>query len=236
MTAVLAGALIPYPLAHFMMRYISDPLGLPGFVGIGLGMAIAVVISTELCRLLPWMKKVEIPSDNSLSKEEQEAVAEPMNGNKLFFNRLFADTNEIVFWGSSLGGIGMIIGGIISWLMNPLHPFYSTGNYPIILCVQICTIAAGVFVYYSWYIEKGFAFTFASLLLTSSIANTYPGVWQILVPTIIVSLVLPFLMDWLLKVIKYDGRWHVCCIIQFLSCTCTIFWSFFIMKVIMPLI
>lgn len=231
LTAIAAGGLIPFPIAYFIMKYITDPLGLPGFCGVALGMALGVVLASELCRLLPWMKK-EAETPDAPSGD----VPPPVGDNTLFLRRLFADSNEIIFWGSSWGGVGMIVGGIVSWVLNPLHPFYSSGNYPILLCVMTCTTALAVLVYFPWYRERGFAFTFSSLLLVCSIVNTYPCVWQILVPTILVSLALPFLIDWALGAIKYDGRWHVCCVIQAMVGVSTIFWSFFIMNVLIPLL
>ena len=241
-TSIVMAALVPFPIAYFIMRCMTDPVGLPGFVAGAFGMAIGTVVATELCRLMPWMKKGEdelekppLDAEAASTCEETPAPAAPISGTRLFFRRLFADSNELVFWGSSLAGVAMYVGAAVSWLLNPLHPSYSSGNFPIMLCAQLCTTALAFFLWYPRYKKNGFAFTFPCIVLTAAIVNTYPPVWQIVVPTIIVSaVVLPFMVEWILGFIKYDGRWHVCVFALASIATCCLFWSFFVMNVLMP--
>lgn len=239
LTSILFAGLLPFPISYALMIYFTDPLGLPAFIAGAFGMTIATIIATEICRLLPWMKKEEVsdppPLDSEAAIEETSLPQTPPSGVKLYVNRLFADINELTFWGSSYGGFGLYVGAIIAWLINPMHGSYSTGRFPVMFCAQICTTALAIFIWYPRYIRNGFAFTFPAIVLTGSIVNSYPVVWQIVVPTVILSaFIMPWFVDWLLKVTKYSGRWHICCYALFSIGFVCIFWSLFVMKVLMP--
>lgn len=238
-TSALLAGLVPFPIAYFIMRCMTDPVGVPGFIAGALGMAIGTIICTEICRMLPWMKKEteeKPPVDAQAAENCEEVPAAPAtSGTKLLVRRLFADSNELVFWGSSISGLAMYVGATVSWLLNPLHPSYSSGKFPIMMCAHFCSVALAFFLYYPRYKKNGFAFTFPCIVFTAAIVNTYPAVWQIVVPTIIVgAIILPFVVEWILGFIKYDGRWHVCVFALSTIAISCLFWSFFVMNILMP--
>ncbi len=233
-TAIILGALIPFPISYVLIYYVVLPLQLPLFIGNAFGMMLAIIIGTEISRLLPWMmKKDVVPAPAA----ETIAAPTPVYGNKFFVRRVFADTNELVFWGSNLAGIGMYVGATVAWVLNPMHPIYGLGNFPIMLCAQVCSTALAILIWYPKYAKTGIAFTFPGIVLTSAIATTYANAWQIMIPTIIVgALVFAPLLEWMLKAVKYNGRWHVATYVLFsIGAVCTI-WAVIVANLIAPFI
>ena len=63
-------------------------------------------------------------------------------------HQIFGDIGQLTIWGSSWATIGMYVGGIISWVMNPLHPAYGSGNFPLLIMVQVVTGALAILIWY----------------------------------------------------------------------------------------
>jgi len=231
-TSIVVGTIVTFPVCNFFLQKVVNPCKLPLFVAVSIGVFFTVPICSELFRLMPWMKKAPAPAP-----DPSAAPAPKPSPGKFFVHRVFGDIGELTIWGSSLAAIGMYVGAIISWILNPLHPCYSLGNFPLVMSAQILTAALAIFIWYPKWKKGGWAFTFAGVVFVSAVLCTYPNSWVIVIPTIIIGAVIfAPLVEWILKVVHYNGRWHAITFIQLaIFSTCTI-WSLIILHVIMPLI
>lgn len=203
LTAGILGGIGTWPLCHLSMG-ITAALGIPGFAGSAVAMGISTILMIEICRLLPWMKPVqweEVPAGEP---------PKPLEGNALFIRRLLGDPGELVFWGTPLTTIGLWAGGIIGWIMNPNSIMYANGRFPMLICAAISTTAIAIFVWYPKYVKEGFAFTFTCPVVVGAIINTYTPTLLGLAITIAVAMLVPGIVDWLLKKVKVCERWHPC--------------------------
>lgn len=62
---IIVASIFNYPLANLIYEKVALPLKVPGFSGVVIGMAIMVIVATEICNLLPWMT-------NKTKKEEKK--------------------------------------------------------------------------------------------------------------------------------------------------------------------
>lgn len=205
LTAGILAGFGTWPLCHFS-QYITDPLGLPGFSGSAVAMGISTLIMIELCRLMPWMK----PQPASQSTDSPAQPPKPFEGNALFIRRLLGDPGELMFWGTPLTTIGLWIGGILGWIMNPNSIMYATGRFPMLICAATATTAVAIFVYYPKYVKEGFAFTFVCPVVVGAIINTYTPTALGLVLTIAVAMIVPAIVHFLLEKVSVTQRWHPC--------------------------
>lgn len=232
-TIIAAASFVPFLLAFYASKMVAS-LGLPPFVPVAFGMMVTVLLCTELFRFMPWMTRDPLPAP---APQAPATSIDPKVERRFFVTRIFGDLGECVLTSSSWGSVGMYLGLVLSWCINPLHGVYGAGGIPVLICVQVCTAALAIFIFYPKYRTEGFAVTFPSILCASAIATTYPNTIGILIPTILVSaLAFDPLVSWLMKVTNYKGRWHVIVYVLFAICTITTAWSFVVMKLLMPLV
>lgn len=75
-------------------------------------------------------------------------AGEPTARRGWFGRRVLADFSEAQFYGNELASAGLLLGTLLSWALNPLHPAYGSGLLPAILLSQILAGAVGVLLYY----------------------------------------------------------------------------------------
>ena len=61
LTGGVLGALFTTPIAVVLRSTVLIPLGMPTVIGSVTGMWLGGILSFEICRILPWMKKKELP-------------------------------------------------------------------------------------------------------------------------------------------------------------------------------
>lgn len=228
LTSLIVGTIITFPVCYWLLYGIVSPLGLPLFIAVSVGVAIVVPVCSLIFRLMPWM---DIPAPAPGSNPTDQ------NKSKFFVHQIFGDIGQLTIWGSSWATIGMYIGGIIGWVMNPLHPAYGSGNFPLLIMVQVVTGALAILIWYPKWKKNGMAFTFAGIVFASAIVSTYPPSWAIVIPTIIIgAVVFAPLVDWVLKVFRFKGTYHPICLIQLSIFTVCAAWSFAVMYLIMPML
>lgn len=199
---------ITFIACHLIMSKVIGPLGLPLYLSVAYGLLIAFPICIFIFNRLPWMVK----ADENVKTCPPPA---PVSENKFFVNRILGDIGELTFWGSSLATIGMYVGGVISWVLNPMHPSFSAGNFPMVMCTQIITAALAIFIWYPKYKKNGWAFTFTGIVFVSAIVVTYANTALVIIPTILIGAVIfAPLMDWIIKVTKADGTLPACFYVQ----------------------
>lgn len=230
-TIVALETLITFPVCNIILTKLVQPFGLPLFLAIALGIFIVVPVSTWIFNLFPWMKP-------SAPKAPEEGASAPIPSPSNFFvHAVFSDIGQLVVWGSSWAIIAMYVGTIISWIMNPLHPVYSAGNFPLVMFAQITTAALGIFIWYPKWKTNGFAFTFAGVVFVSAIISTYPGSWLIVIPTIIIgALVFAPSIEWVFKVTRFRGQFPAVALIQLVIFVICIVWALVVMNVLVPFI
>jgi hypothetical protein len=160
LTGGILGALFTYPISFLIIEGILKPWNLPGVIGNTLGMCFGAVIVFEVCHALPWMKIVEKIQPVDAEKPEEVENEDSSFNNSWFVRRMLADLTEANFYGNELASAGMILGVILSWVLNPSHPAYGSLNLPALLLSQFLAGAIAIFVYYDNWKENGWYPTF----------------------------------------------------------------------------
>ncbi len=210
-TGVILGMFLPVFVVRFLTAQLVAPYGLPGFLSVGTGMALSTVIATEIFNFLPWMHVNPNPGrDDSIVIVDNKRKSEAW----LTFIRVFGgDISELYFWGASVSGIGVIIGCLITWFVNP----YANANglsLMKILCCFMITSCISIFIWGPKLKRDGFAFTFEPLLVVGSLLGFCQNIFVI--PLLIVSAVLiaPAVVHKALST-KFFQRYHACVSVQF---------------------
>lgn len=228
-SAILAGV-VTFPVCNFLMVSLA-PLGIPGFCGPAIGMGISTILLIEVCRLLPWMKAPDTQGPVK-GYEKTPSAPIPMEGNRLFFTRMLADGGEPIFWGSPLSTIGLYLGAILSWVLNPTSIQYASGRLPIFIFGTLFTTATAIFIWYPKYVKEGFVFTFVCAVTTGSVLNTYDVPMITIVLTALVSATLmPAIVHFLLEKVKVTHRWHPCPLALTSLGIVSAIWSLIIMNI-----
>ena len=227
-TSLIVGTIVTCPVCYVLLYGIVSPLGLPLFIAVSAGVAIVVPVCSLLFRLVPWMT-IPAPAEGANPTDQPKG--------RFFVGQVLGDIGQLTIWGSTWATVGMYVGGIISWVMNPLHPAYGSGNFPLLIMVQLVTGALAILIWYPKWKKTGMAFTFAGIVFASAIVSTYPPSWAIVIPTILIgAVVFAPLVEWVLKVFRFKGTYHPICLIQVAIFTVCTAWSFAIMYLLMPLI
>lgn len=227
-TSLIVGSILTCPVCYVLLYGIVSPLGLPLFIAVSMGVAIVVPVCCLLFRLMPWMT-IPAPAEGANPTDQPKG--------RFFVSQVLGDIGQLTIWGSTWATVGMYVGGIISWVMNPLHPAYGSGNFPLLILVQLLTGALAILIWYPKWKRTGSAFTFAGIVFASAIVSTYPPSWAIVIPTIIIgAVVFAPLVEWIFKVFRFKGTYHPICLIQLCIFTVCAAWSFAIMYLLMPML
>ena len=164
LTGALLGALTT-PLAMVLIDHGTGPLGLPPVVANTTSMAIGAALTFLLCRTLPWMTR---PSPQPELQEETVAVKErtpTLFGDAVWtVRRIINDFTETQFYANEWASIGLIIGAVVTVLLNPEFGSYGTGLLPRIMVAQALTSAVGIIVWRHLYRGGGWAPTYISVV------------------------------------------------------------------------
>ena len=58
--------------------------------------------------------------------------------------------------GNEIAGGMLVLGSMLSWILNPDHPFYGTGWFPALITCQLITGAVALYAYWPHWIEGDF--------------------------------------------------------------------------------
>lgn len=197
-TQIVMAGVLPYLFARIIMFKVTEPLHLPRAMAGLAGILLSTIAAEEILKVIPWMKKQDLSKYQSLSRKTYF-------GTRFFVERLLADPNEMSCWGSSWSTIGMYLGGIIAWVLNPNASSNLEGMFPVVMCCQLYTVLLSIFIFYPSYKKGKQAFTFTGYVVISSVINTYTPSVGVLVLMIILSAVLaPVVTSFFVKHVK---RW-----------------------------
>lgn len=165
-TGAILGALTTTPVAMLLITYLTAPLELPAVVANTAAMSIGTAISFLICRLLPWMQLPEPVEGPVKDLPPTTIVGRPgtVKDTVWTIRRIIADFTETQFYANELASIGVIVGVVFTFLLNPLYPAYGSGLLPHILFAQALTSAVGVVVWRHLYRGGGWAPTYISVV------------------------------------------------------------------------
>ncbi|WP_286680428.1 hypothetical protein [Tepidanaerobacter sp. EBM-49] len=163
-TVSILGGLICFPTAFWIMCKILPLVDLPATVGNVVTMAITGIVICQVCKMLPWMKKIDfspVTKDENLSEEEKlQRMLRPA----WTVRRVLADISEPQFYGNEVVGIFAIIGACADWILNCGHGAGGSGALPAIILSQFIGGGVGVFLYLYKYYEKGWYATYVPVV------------------------------------------------------------------------
>jgi hypothetical protein len=216
LTGGILGALVTFPIAYLVIQYVLTPLGLPGVIGAVTGMWLGAIIVFELCRYLPWMTREGAPPEGEHIPETKEGAdlpepPPPVDPNRRgwFGRRVLADFSEAQFYGNEWASAGLLLGTLLSWVLNPLHPALGTGLLPAVILSQVLTSAVGVFLYYERWRDLQWYPTFVPLVsVAPAMALAFGGTMQsILLGAVLGAIVAPPVAQFVID--RLPDHWHL---------------------------
>jgi len=193
LTGAVLGALFTTPITMFIRYFICLPMELPGVIGSVSGMWIGGILVFELCNILPWMKKTPYPKRSADAPKNMTSEEKQMKKNRFFIRRMLADYSEPMFVGNEIAGGMLVLGSMISWLLNPMHPYYGTGWFPALVLCQIITGAFAIYVYWPhWVAGDGFPSFVPVVSVAPAMVLTFgPSMFVIVFSAILGALLCP---------------------------------------------
>ncbi len=161
LTASILGAVLCTPTAYWIST-VTASWNIPGATNNVFCMVISGCIAGCVCRVLPWMKKREIPATNNTNDPGIDYKS-PF----WILRRTVADFTEPQFYGNDIAGLFVIVGVIIDWLIHPSLLCGGANMLPAILLSQFISGGLGVFLYTGRYQERGWYGTYVPVVCTS---------------------------------------------------------------------
>ncbi|WP_047865676.1 hypothetical protein [Rubrobacter aplysinae] len=215
-TGGILGGLVTFPIAYLTIQYLLAPFGLPPVIGAVTGMWLGAIIVFELCRFLPWMTREDAPieGDDIPETEAGASVQEssPLNvpGTRGWFGRrVLAEFSEAQLYGNELASAGLILGTLLTWALNPLHPALGSGLLPAIILSQVLTAAIGLLLYYGGWQSNEWYPTFVPVVSVAPAAVlTYGGSMQsIIAGAVLGAIAGPPVAQAIIK--RLPDHWHL---------------------------
>lgn len=177
----IMGALFVTPLCLLMVNYVCNPLGLPVVIGNVSGMAIASIGAFVLCRCVPSLVKSAKPRQAAEEVSGSVPGKAPDYGVVWSMRRVLADFSEAPFFGNEWASLGLIVGALLAFTLNPMSPVYGTGLLPQLLAGQALTSALGVMIWRKQWRVRGWYPTYVPLVsVVPAAILTYGGDWQVI--------------------------------------------------------
>lgn len=204
-TAVIMGCVVTVPVCYEFMTLITTPLGIPGVAGSVSGMWIGGIVCFEVYRILPWM---HLPQADTAPLVPRDVFHRASKPNQFFLRRILADFSEPCFCNNEYVGVGIILGSLFAWWLNPFHVTYGTGTFPAVLFAQVLTSAISIYVYYDRWVEEDWFPTFPSVVsVAPGMAMLWSGnIWVAVISAIFGGIVCPGIANMVIK--KMPAHWH----------------------------
>jgi len=178
----LMGAALVTPMCLLMVNYVCNPLDLPAVIGNVSGMAIASVLAFLLCRYVPSLMKPHAAPPPAEPAPEPAIGKTPDYGVIWSLRRVLADFSEAPFFGNEWASIGLIVGAVLAFTLNPLSPVYGSQLLPQLIGAQALTSAIGVLMWRRQWKTHGWYPTYVPLVsVVPAALLTYGGSWQVIV-------------------------------------------------------
>lgn len=176
----IMGAVLVTPMCLLMVNYACKPLGLPVVIGSVMGMAVASVLAFLLCRYLPGLVKSDAADLPPAALPETTKA--PDYGVVWSLRRVLADFSEAPFYGNEWASLGLILGALLAFTLNPLSPAYGSALLPQLIGAQALTSALGVVIWRQQWKSLGWYPTYVPLVsVVPAAVLTYGGSWPVIV-------------------------------------------------------
>ena len=142
LNGAVLGALLVTPACLLFVNFLCVPLGLPVVIGNVLGMALGSVVAFLLCRALPIL--VSRRPESTIISPPPKAVNIPDYSIRWTFRRVLADFSEAPFFGNEWASLGLLLGVLLAYGLNPLSPAYGSGLVLQLIAGQALTSLLGV--------------------------------------------------------------------------------------------
>ena len=224
LTGGTLGALLTTPIALYVRYELCIPNQLPEVIGAVTGMWLGGIIALEVCKVLPWMKLEDVaqPSTEPVSDKITLSEYKLTNPNRFFIRRLLADYTEPMFVGNEIAGLFLIIGTLITWFFNPMHPAYGSGLLPNIILSQIISGSFAIYIYWEGWRDNDWYPTFVPIV---SIAPACVLFYGGTMPVIFISAILGALFGPPIANLinrNIPEHWHIFIGLTFSMALCTL--------------
>lgn len=177
----IMGAMLVTPMCLLIVNYVCNPLALPAVIGNVLGMAIASVVAFLICRYCPSLVTSGKPQ-TSPSVTATPAPKTPDYGAIWTLRRVLADFSKAPFFGNELASLGLLLGALLAYSLNPLSPAYGSGLLLHIIAAQALTSGFGVLIWRRQWMLRGWYPTYIPLVsVVPATILAYGASWQIMV-------------------------------------------------------
>lgn len=177
----IMGAVLVTPMCLLIVNYACNPLGLPAVIGNVSGMAVASVVAFLLCRYLPSLVRSGTPKTPPDTPSAPAITKTPDYGVVWSLRRVLADFSEAPFFGNELASLGLILGALLAYTLNPMSPVYGSGLLPQLIGAQALTSALGVVIWRRQWMLRGWYPTYIPLVsVVPAAILTYGGSWQVI--------------------------------------------------------
>jgi hypothetical protein len=157
LTGAVLGAALTTPAALLAVDFGCRPLGLPNVVGATTGMWTSALVAFALCRHLPWMGDpiVSVPRCHPRSPHCFSDTSRQSPG--WLLRRMLADFTDAQFIGSEWAGVGLLVGTLGSYLLNPALASTVGELLPRLMIAQVLTSTIAICLWrrqwatYGWY-------------------------------------------------------------------------------------
>ncbi|WP_434608679.1 hypothetical protein [Pseudomonas sp. R1-7] len=178
----IMGALLVTPACLLIVNYVCNPLGLPAVIGNVSGMAVASVIAFLICRYQPSLVKPQASAEPSSPPPAPLPAKTPDYGVVWTLRRILADFSEAPFFGNEWASIGLIVGALLAYSLNPMSPAYGSGLLPQLIGAQALTSALGVVIWRRQWISRGWYPTYIPLVsVVPAALLTYGDSWLVII-------------------------------------------------------
>ncbi|HEF4757911.1 TPA: hypothetical protein SAN82_000292 [Pseudomonas putida] len=186
----IMGAVLVTPLCLLIVNYVCEPLVLPAVIGNVLGMAVASTVAFLLCRLWPSLVRSE-QRNPSPAATAAPLTKTPSHGVIWYLRRILADFSEAPFFGNELASLGLILGALVAYSLNPLSPAYGSGLLLHIIGAQALASAIGVLIWRRQWMLCGWYPTYIPLVsVVPAAILAYGGSWQVIVSSALLGAML----------------------------------------------
>lgn len=178
------GATLVTPMCLLIVNYVCIPMNLPAVIGNVSGMAVASVAAFLLCRYIPGLVKTESsgpPGNQSSNTVVPLKPKTPDYGIIWGLRRVLADFSEAPFFGNEWASVGLLVGALLAFTLNPLSPAYGSGLLPHLIGAQALTSAIGVVIWRRQWKLLGWYPTYVPLVsVVPAAVLTYGGSWHVI--------------------------------------------------------
>ncbi|WP_174244799.1 hypothetical protein [Pseudomonas sp. S35] len=173
LNGAMLGAVLVTPACLLIVNYVCIPLELPVVIGNVLGMAFGSVIAFLVCRRIPALVRSDYITPN-----KPPPTKPPTYGVVWSLRRVLADFSEAPFFGNELASLGLLVGVLLAYSLNPLSPGYGSGLILHLVGAQALTSAIGVVIWRHQWIKHGWYPTYVPLVsVVPAAVLTYGGSW-----------------------------------------------------------